>query len=384
MSDANKQVVSLVEEVTPGTTPASPVWLPINLTGHTLKPQVRNVESRIIRPTRDIQDSVRVGFSAGGELPTELQYDASLALWKLMRSALQADSETAATTEVLSVAGAIDGTLSGTGVHTGVEVGDVVRVRTSGDVLVGYFRVAIVATDVITVEGSLDAGTGYKVRRGLRIKNGKTARPFSLEVADDINGDGTLDRWEYFTYAMPDTMSLQVRDGALTTINFGMVAKQSGGVVSSRFAGSTDGSSISTEVMDPKGHVKVIRVAGTDYPVTEATFQLANGLAAREVVGTLGAISIRSGSFRLSGQHTAYFEDMTEYNKGVNNTASSLLYVTEDTAGNAFAFVIPRTKYTSVARDNTGQDTDIFVQLGYSATYDSTDAVTMRILAFPA
>jgi hypothetical protein len=387
MTDASKRIVRVAAEDPAGTVPTNANWMAVSHSRCNLKAAIQRIESALIRTTRDVQDSIDVSRSGSGTLDAELQHaTTSQGLWRLWLSMLQTTA-TSAQTAGVSDASVLDGTISATGIGTGVEVGDIVRVRTSANALVGYYRVTGVSANDLTVEGTIGnhAPFDYKVVRGTRIKNGATAYPSSIEVSEDSTGDGVVDRFEIFTNMNVDTGRLRVADGAVTEISFGFVgANSDGGFVTSQKPGTpVEVAAPDTEVMNSKGHVKAIRVAGTEFEAKSVEWNVANAMAPRTVIGTLPATGIRSGTFRATGTISAYFSTFTEYSKAIAGTASSLMLAWEDAAGNAFCVALPRIKYTDQERPSTGQDTDIFVNLTFATlNAGGDDDASMRIYSF--
>ena len=388
MSDANTARLSIVAEVTAGTTPASPSMKSLNTTSFDPTPGVERIRSRIIRSDRNIQGSALTGFSAGLKVETELQYDSPtfasgpLALYDLIKASLQSAAHTVANTEV-TVATVASNVISAVGVGTGVEVGDVVRVRTSTNVLVGYFRVTVQAANAITVQGTIadHAGADYKVQRGHRLKNASTFQSFSASVAEKSPGSSSYDRFEVLTYCVPNTMDLSWGVDKATTVSFGLFAKKSDGGSTSDIAGATyTVLPPATPIINPTTNIVAQRIGGTDFVMAEGSLSIDNGAAQRKVCGTQGADSIRTGSFKLSGSFRQYFKDFTEYTKAVNDTASSFVLAMHDSAAHGIAISVPTIKYENPTRPVTGQDTDIFLTMPWAAEIDTTEALSMRIL----
>jgi hypothetical protein len=77
MSDANRFALAVVEEVTPGTTPPTPAWEALRITGApSLEFAPTTVSSEEIRPDRNIPDLILTDAEAGGEVSAELSFGA--------------------------------------------------------------------------------------------------------------------------------------------------------------------------------------------------------------------------------------------------------------------------------------------------------------------
>lgn len=74
MADGSRHSMALVEEVTYGDTPASPVFAAIRHTGSTLALSKNTVQSEEIRSDRQIADYRHGAFQVGGDISAELSY----------------------------------------------------------------------------------------------------------------------------------------------------------------------------------------------------------------------------------------------------------------------------------------------------------------------
>lgn len=83
MSDTNRVALAIIKEVTPGTTPATPAWQAMRITG---TPNLANVPSIVtsneLAPDRQISDRPLVGQQAGGDIGFEMSPDALDETWE--------------------------------------------------------------------------------------------------------------------------------------------------------------------------------------------------------------------------------------------------------------------------------------------------------------
>jgi hypothetical protein len=77
MSDAVRTQIGIVEEVTEGTTPATPAFETLRVTVPSLSSSKQNKVSAELRPDRRIIDRIEVGFQAGGDIEQEASFGAS-------------------------------------------------------------------------------------------------------------------------------------------------------------------------------------------------------------------------------------------------------------------------------------------------------------------
>lgn len=377
MSDSNRTKTSLVVESTAGETPVGDDFLIIPKASCSLRDNTKYVESDIIRDDCNVQSVQKVGSVIGGSVATELFFSASgESIHALMQGAFRT-TETAAATEVTGVA-CSGGVLSATGIHTGVEVGDLVKVRTSADALVGvgYFPVSVVGTNSITVTGSPTNGTGYKVVRGARMKNGTTDIDFSIEHA---RLDATL--YSIFRGLAVSRMSMAIADEQITKLNFDFA-----GLNSSRGASAYAPGYTAHTDRDPITAVSVpmFRIAGTTYEFVDMSINVDTSAVARRRVGLATPTRVRRGTARITGTVNIYLDAWTELVKYSDGTASDMQIVQQDSEGNAYGLVIPKLKWTDGMADTRGKDQDDFKRLTFQAELNSTQGISARWQRFVA
>lgn len=375
MSDSNRTRSSLVVESTPGTTPATPTMLVIPKASFNVGQRTRYAESRLIRSDANIQGVQKVSSAVSGSLVTELMHSTSGESINLLRAAAFRTTETAAATQVTPVLAA-SGVLSATGIHTGVEVGDLVRVRTSADVLVGYFPVTVVGSDQITVAGTFADGADYKVQRGARLKNGTTDTHFSIEHA---RLDNNL--FKILRGIGIGTLGLRVADEQITELSFGVE-----GMNGAR-AGSAYGSGYTSHADVPSytaTRIPLFQLGGTTYEMVDMSITFDNRLAARRRAGSEGPTSIRRGSFFVTGTVTCYLDAWTELIKHDAGTASDFSISMQDELGNAEAIRLPQLKWTEATDETRGKDQDDFKVLTFQGELNSVEGITARWLRWAA
>lgn len=386
MSDANNTRFSVVEEVTAGTTPTNPAWQVLRTLGSELQPQNQVILSREIRSSRNPPGAKLGAPGSGGRVPFELSFDSTGAFWKLLKASIQTDAETAATTQVTSVDSATTPNhLLASGVGTGIEVGDVVQILSSADALLGYRRVTAVSANDVTYEGADIDTANVKVKRGIRIKNGSTAKSFSVQEANYAPNTSTYNLFEIFRGQGVDTFDLTVALGAITQGAFGIVGPGSAGLTTSDPSNGTPTytAAPTNEVQDSLNNVPSLQVAATEYPIQSITVRWQNGAKARGVVGQRTPTGIGSGQFRGSGEVRAYYSDIAEYNKALAGTKSSILLVSRDSTGLAYVISLPAIRWGNPTRTGKVQDEQIVTSLPFELETNATENIGVRILAYP-
>jgi hypothetical protein len=88
MSDAVRTQIGIVEEVTIGTTPATPAFETLRVTVPNLAAAKQTKISNELRADRQITDRITVGFQSGGDISQEVSYGA---MDSLIRGGMQSE-----------------------------------------------------------------------------------------------------------------------------------------------------------------------------------------------------------------------------------------------------------------------------------------------------
>lgn len=81
MTDSSQTRLAYVAEATYGTTPTTPSFTNVRMTGEGLQPNVQNIQSNEIRPDRNASTQVNVGGSGSGSVSTEMSYGGFMDDW---------------------------------------------------------------------------------------------------------------------------------------------------------------------------------------------------------------------------------------------------------------------------------------------------------------
>lgn len=378
MSDASRTRTSLIEEVTPGTTPAG-AFLVIPKANCTLKTNLRTVESEIIRDDANVQGVHMVGKSFGGGIATELMHAPAAEAHGLLLQAAMRNTIVAAAAEVAGVTPA-SGVLAATGIGTGVEVGDYVRVRTDpGNVLVGkgFYKVTVSAPNSITAPGVPD-GSLVKVQRGERIKNGTTDKHFSVEHARlDTN---LFHIWRGIGVAR---MGLTIADEQLCKLAYAMES-----LTSARAGTPYASGGVYTAASERASYAATkcptFQLAGTEYELATLSLQVDLSMRSRRKVGSETATKLSRGTWRVTGTVDIYLDSWTELTKADAGTQSELFIPILDVDGNATGIALPRVRWTDITENTDRKDTDDMARFQFAAELHPTELITMRYMRWVA
>jgi hypothetical protein len=80
----------------------------------------------------------------------------------------------------------------------------------------------------------------------------------------------------------------------------------------------------------------------------------------------------------VTGTLGVYFQSKALLDKFINETASSLVFVLQDPAGNTYDFTFPNIKYNGGQPDVSGEG-EVTLSLPFVALYDSTEGSNITI-----
>lgn len=380
MSDTNRVALRAAQETVLGTLEVG-AYTDIPFTGSSdLGATPETVTSEVIRSDRQVTDLVKVNESIGGGFDSELIPTAfDLFLPGIMQSA--AATSSGATLDADSSVSGSDVT-GGAGDFTSVAVGDFVRITgtVSGATNTSVFRVGAKAGDVLTLEGNVPTYTGtVLVESGDKWENGTTPTSFSFERQFLDHAAVTS---EYMNGCQIDTFSISASSSAIVNCSFGVLGM--GHIVQDgRLGGLSTTSAPDDGPFNSSSNVATLGVGGSELTVvTDLSLEIANNLRERNALGTVGAISIGSGEFNVTGSLSVYFEDKTLLDQLLNNTATRLSFGFTAADGKSIVFDLPAIKFSEGVPDISGKNSDVMLALSFQAFRDATVTKTMRIFVF--
>ena len=384
MSDANRMLLSFVEEVAFGVFPSANLQ-DIRFVSESLKQETETITSAEVRSDRQIEDIVRANLNAAGDLSLELSFNT---YDSFMEAALLSGDFSSAVTKSNVTFDMDDGDNS-----INNTVGDFDAdgylpnqwIKVSGfatDANNGLFKiVSVAALKMVLSHGVVVTealGPSVTVLMGSQIVNGVEFRSFSLEK----HYQDQSSEFAQFTGMTIDQFTLSITPGSIITGGFTFLGKKE--VSASASAGSGNTVATTTDVMNAIDDVKDIVENKVALQSTALDLTLVNNLRQRAVIGVLGPISIGTGTVGVTGTLTKFFETKALMNKYLNFITSSLAFVSEDADGNSLVVDLPQIKFTDGQRINGGINTDILAEMSYTAFRHPVEGITIRIVKFPA
>jgi len=231
------------------------------------------------------------------------------------------------------------------------------------------------------------AGLNAEIRRGAAITNGVVQRSFTFEKEFS---DLPAERFAVFNGMTPESLQLSLAADAIMTGSFGFLGKDEAPLAAATVGDGTNTPQPSGNVMNAIDNVLAIIEGGlavnTDnkFCATALSISVANNLRERACIGELGANSIGAGKIEVTGTLQAFFEAQAAANKYLNFTPTSLCFVVSDDKGNRYWIELPRIKFSQGPKVAGGENTDVLLDLNFTAYRHETEGVTIRIARFPA
>jgi hypothetical protein len=215
------------------------------------------------------------------------------------------------------------------------------------------------------------------------ISNGTTARSFTFQkVFND------LDTPVYVNYkgVRIGGVSLNMAKGSIITGAYKLMGNDAT-VATTTITGQTTSTAVlyTGDVRATMGDVSGLSIGGATTSILQSlTMDINNNLRTQTQIGAEAAANIALGKMDLTGSFDMYFQNSTEYQKFLSNTAFALAWTIgaadTATAGNQqYIFTLPKCKYESVNVVAGGLDQDIIAKFTYRALYDPTTGVCIKI-----
>ncbi len=385
MSDANRLAMRAVKETVYGTTPATPTMQELRYVSESLKPVTGTTSSNEVRSDRQVSDVIRTAFSVGGEIAGELSYGAfDIFLPGALQSA--AFSSAASSTGIVFSFVAGSGTYvihrsSGSFISDGFSVNTWCNIASAGNAAnAGFGKITAITASDMTISRNGNgfteaAGAVVTVKGGGQIVTGTTFSSYAIEKEmSDLSNEFVMENG-----CAIDTFGLNVSAQNIVTCSFGFLGKTETSATAT--AASVVTPATTEEVMNAIDDVVAVYENGSRYDITGLSQSLQNNLRARMQVGTLGAISIGSGTINLTGSHTAFYNTKAVMDRHLAFTATNLAFIMRKNS-KVIVLDYPRIKYTDGQRVGGGINTDLMAQMQWTAYRDPSEGITMRLQQF--
>jgi len=379
-ANASQAGLSFVPEVTWGTTPGSPAMKYFRHTGFSL-----NLKKTALKSGEMREDGQTPFLRHGMKMPDgSVDAEATYAAYKQwIRAALRyslsaGDFVSSAGTGTTFTSGTKTiGRSTGSFITDGAVAGQMIRTTGATNTANNgvWTIVSVAALAIVVAESGFvteTASANVKIN-GYHASNGVVESSFSVEARyTDIA------QYEVFTGVMVNALRMSAAPSAIPTIGFDLLAKNA------TITGASLGTPTDVDTAEPcDTYNGVLKIAGTDKAiVTGLDFTAAWGREGQQVLGANTVAGISANKLEVGGKMSVFWEDLTEYNRFVNETAFSLEYRMQDPTGNALIVRFPNCKYTGGEKSKgTG---DIILGLPFEALRDATLGKTILMDIVPA
>lgn len=211
------------------------------------------------------------------------------------------------------------------------------------------------------------------------LSNGSTRK--SLTIEKSINESTPY--YELFKGMEVGSARFNFAVNEIVTLTLSLMGKHAGASAS-----SVTGSAITAAPTGPvmncnSGITAITEGGGALAQVLSISLNVDNGSRFKHELGNTQPIELGYARHLVSGELRAYFQNVTLYNKYLNNTASSLAWTVSD-GTSSYAFSLPAIEYMDGAELETpGSDQDIIVRMPFHAKRDTVTGKTMRITRTP-
>lgn len=232
------------------------------------------------------------------------------------------------------------------------------------------------------IEGAFASAFPAPVASLSTIKNGVVNNSYTIQKHFE---DLDVPVFQNFKGCKVGSMNLSFSNGSILTGSFSVMGLTAVAGTAQE-TGATIVAAPSTSVMNAVTNLVNIEEDGvtSTMVIKDMTLELNNNLRAQDAIGTLGHVGIALGKCEVKGNISAYFKDLVQYNKFLNNTNFALSFRCQDAANNYYEFTLPKCKFETATIVSGGSDQDIMIEGSYRAIYDSVSLATIQCVRYAA
>lgn len=383
MGDANRVQVSYVQESSFGVQETGSNLQILRLNNESLVHDKATTVSEEMRADRQISDIPRIGVSTSGDIAFELSYGTydDFLQAALLSSGWSSEVKISAaiTMSAASSDNSLNDSASGFGSFTANQWVLISGFTTAANN--GFKKIlSVTPAKLIFVNGAMVTevvGDPVTVMMGGQITNGTTLVSYNIEREyQDLSNILSL-----FLGQSINTLNLDIPVDGIITGTFGFMGSEETSLTATAGAGYTAVGT--TAVMTGANHVPNFMENYTEQGIISLAISLTNNLRTRMQVGTLGVVSIGTGTVEITGTFSVYFETVALYNKFLAHQDTSIVMAVQDSQGSGYVIELPAVVITTGTRSAGGINTDVIGEFGYSAKLSATEGTTIRIARFP-
>lgn len=372
MADTNRVSIAHCVESVWGTTPGTPTFVKVRPTGESLKKNTQTVTSNEFRDDRRPTGAVRVQVGAGGGVQGELSYGTwdTFFLSLLGQDAWNADlgisgsdiQAVAATNKFVSAATSFATIGAGEWFHVA---------GLSNAANNGWHKAASAGTateiEVDSQSDLVDEAAGNAVTiTGTTLGIGTTTKSMTLEKAFNDTG-------AYFSYpgAVVNGFNLNAQNGQIVTVGWDFLARNE--VPAGATLASSTTPANTNPIFNVIDHFETLWEGGLEaaLKVQSLQLQVSPNVRLKYAFGDAAAWGAGLGELAITGSLSAYFEDVSLYEKYTNFTDTRIAFSLRDTAGNGYLFDVCGANYHDGQVLAQGKNGDCMAELQFTARIDA-------------
>lgn len=393
MASTNVTDVAYVKETVAGTTPASPDFQRLPVTGCNLAEQFTTAVSEALRKDRMVDDLIIVDMDVNGGIPFELTYEAfKPMLISLLQGGAAISTVAIADATDLSITASTK-TLGATTTDfltSNVKVGQFIKIAgftTAGNN--GLFRVASVAQHAVVLEDPLSslvdevAGDPVDVT-GLCYRNG-IAVPDSYTFRKSFSIPGKPEAIFYYRGCQISGMTFNFATGSILNGEMTVTGLTAQGTTTA-LSGETIDEVADYTLLNSVSSITSLRLEGLPSNAFFSSLNLTvdNGANPQKGLAQLGARGIANFTLNITGTVELYFEDLSVYNIFKSSTGFLMSFTLEDGDGNIMVLTMPKTKFETLTEPVPGKDQFLMESGSIRALRDSVTNCMIQVDFFPA
>ena len=253
----------------------------------------------------------------------------------------------------------------------------------------GFYTVVTVTDDVITVDRdvpTIAAGKAITIK-GSMLRNPYRSVDIVPQSATIETGFQDVSQFFVTDGLRFGNVNLEVTAGAIitgSTATMGRATEAHSVVKLSNSANYTPLDAPATENVSATANVGALIANGEELStaIQSIQIQIEGNLRAQQAVGAKFPVGITAGRLNVTGTITAYFADVSMFNRFVNHETVSLAFPIIDPDENTYYFTIPAFKIMSDPIAPAGTDQDVMETMEFTAFRDSATRCMMQIDRF--
>lgn len=374
-AEGNRVSLAYAVEVTPGVTPAV-AFQKIPFKTSSIEAQINTGSTQSVRDDRMIDDLLRLSAMSQGDVSVETTYGVHDVFTE---SAFGSDFTTFTLTATDISASNTDNSFNSAaaGFNT-TTVRPGAYIRTTGFTTAannGVHLVVSVTTSKIVVSSATTLVTelaGASVTVTCRtLRTGVNKKFFSIQRGFEDIGSYAITRG-----LIVSNFTMNVGSGAIVESNYSFMGRDTEWG-SSSFSTGTELAIPAWEAMTGTANVGQVFEAGVDTAVSGVFFRSINlavnpNVRELQAIGSLYAVAHNVGSFDITAQCEAYFNDSAMLEKFIAGTPTSLSYRFTDPSGDVYVVYLPYCKLSAGGTSGIALNSDVLQSLTFTALVSPT------------